>query len=181
MTAQFTDGMKFEGKQYALFANTLEEYFETNPPRPNFRPSHTANWRGYVASWEIRDDKLYLVRLYGEVCSKDSENGASKSVWCPVGHNGDCVIEEVGLDDLFVLRDGAIFADWVTDELRCPVGEVIKYSLHGYGTKYERYLMIRIRDGAVLGTRIIESDNYEKEKEERWPAQSWLFQYIGMT
>ena len=39
------------------------EFFEQNPPQPNFAARNTADWRGCVASWEIRDDQLYLTGL----------------------------------------------------------------------------------------------------------------------
>ncbi len=39
----------------------LEDYFSMGGHHPSFRSPHTANWRGYVGAWEIRNDRLYLI------------------------------------------------------------------------------------------------------------------------
>ena len=166
MTAQFSDTLNFEGMRYSLLTNPLNGYFEQNPPRPNFAARTTANWRGYIASWDIRANRLRLTGLSGDVCTRETDKSAVKSSWCPVGHHGDCAIEKVGLGHFFTSPTGVIFADWVTEELRLPAGNMVKYIHMGYESKFERYLMISIKEGVVVGTRIIGSEDFEKEQEE---------------
>ena len=166
MTAQTSDSLKLEGKRYSLFAKPLGSYFEKHPPQPNFVAKNTVNWSGYTASWEIRDDQLYLIGLSGAICTREPHEGGKKSSWCPVGHHGPCVIEEVGLGDLFDSPAEKILADWVTDEFRLPAGKMVEYVHAGFGSKFERYLMINIENGVVNGTRIIGSNEHEKEVAE---------------
>ena len=51
------------------------------------------------------------------------------------------------------------------EEFRLPAGGMVEYVHRGYGSKFERYLMINIEKGVVVGTRIIGSGEYEKERE----------------
>ena len=53
MTAQMSDSIRYEGKEHALFACPLHGYRDSLHPLPRFVSPHTANWRGYVAEWEI--------------------------------------------------------------------------------------------------------------------------------
>ncbi len=56
-TAQFPDLLIYNGETLAIFSNPLESYFSEANPRPSnlFKFSCTACWRGYVATWEIKD------------------------------------------------------------------------------------------------------------------------------
>ena len=60
-TAQESDQLIYNGKMYSLSSNPLESYFEKYPdkrPRPEVMTSSL--WRGYVATFEIRDSMLYV-------------------------------------------------------------------------------------------------------------------------
>jgi hypothetical protein len=66
-TAQDPDLLIYNGKTYDLFSNPLENFYDGNKSkRPKFwvEPNSVSsgNWRGYVATWEIIDDKLYCHR-----------------------------------------------------------------------------------------------------------------------
>jgi len=67
MTAQFGDEILFEGEWQTLFTNPLEALFEQGFSRPYSilcgEGIVTANWRGYVGSWEIRDHELLLLDI----------------------------------------------------------------------------------------------------------------------
>ena len=64
MTTQVKERLIFDGEQYSLIncpslpdsiiqeKKNLESYMESS-----------ANWRGYVGTWEVKDDRLYLVDL----------------------------------------------------------------------------------------------------------------------
>lgn len=58
MTAQEPEILIVDGTKY--------EMTSTPPPSKedhdySFRSQHTANYRGYIGTWEIKDDKLYIV------------------------------------------------------------------------------------------------------------------------
>lgn len=60
-TAQFPDKINYNGKEYNLNSNPLEVYFEKNPnKRPKSEVRSSALWRGYVATFEIIDNQLFL-------------------------------------------------------------------------------------------------------------------------
>jgi hypothetical protein len=74
MTAQIAERLNFEGQQVALLTNPLDLYFELGGHNPGFQSTATALWRGYVGSWEVVNDRLYLIELQGELESgQDAE------------------------------------------------------------------------------------------------------------
>jgi hypothetical protein len=70
LTAQIGDSILIDGKSYGLCVLPLDVLFNAMPCRPYFDPPHTANWRGYVASWKIEDNRLLLVGLRGRLSDK---------------------------------------------------------------------------------------------------------------
>ena len=56
-TAQYPDKIIYNGKEYDLHSNPLEEYFQKNPDKkPKATMISTALWRGYVATFEIKNN-----------------------------------------------------------------------------------------------------------------------------
>ena len=142
-TAQFPDVLIYEGKKCELFSNPLESYYKQDRAlRPKFQSWHTANYRGYVATWEIDNGVLYLKEIRAKIEG-----------------------QMVGLDHLFPGTPGRVEAKWFTGLLRVPQGKVIKPVHQGYASVYERDLIITIKDGKVVGKEII--DNRNKVQEEK--------------
>jgi hypothetical protein len=67
MTAQAPEKLTYNGESISLCDEPLNQYFELTERDAPFRSSFTANWRGYVGEWEIVDNRLFLVGLYGSV------------------------------------------------------------------------------------------------------------------
>ena len=130
MTAQVPDSIRYQGQEYPLLANPLEQYWKDAGQRPRFIPPSTANWRGYVATWTLEDNILYLTALSGRV-----EQG------------------EVTLDTLFPDNNGRVEASWFNGALRLPQGEMVHYRHMGYESLYARELILSIEAGHVSGTR----------------------------
>ena len=60
-TAQYPDKIIFNGTEYNLDSNPLESYFEINlDKRPKGDLKSTALWRGYRATFEMRDSQLFV-------------------------------------------------------------------------------------------------------------------------
>ena len=140
-TAQAPDHLIYEGETHALFSNPLEEYFNENNVRPKDVFSEgctTACWRGYVALWEIKGKYLYLLKI--EPC---------------------CGGGEIPISKIFPGRDAPIKATWFSGELRIPQGEELSYVHMGYGSVYERDLVLTIKNGKLIKKKII--DNTKKE------------------
>lgn len=128
-TTQIEDVIFLNGQKHPLYSLPLEQYFGPSRPRPQFRAPHTALWRGYKATWEIKGDMLYLNDL---------------EAWTPGG--------KAGLEAVFPGQKGPIPATWFTGQLKIPQGKALKpyvpYPL------YEKYLLISVEKGRVVGRRV---------------------------
>jgi len=93
----------------------------------------TACWRQYVGTWEIKDNKFYLVNLEGRFKLAEKK---------------------------------PIFADWFTGTLRIPQGEILHYIHMGYGTVYEREMHIKIENGIVTKSKIVDNRNKDVDEYE---------------
>ena len=65
MTAQIAERLHYQGDDVAMCTNPLGDYFAMGGVNPRFESNCTALWRGYVCSWEVVDDRLYLISLNG--------------------------------------------------------------------------------------------------------------------
>ena len=128
-TAQAPDVLVYQGEKKDLFSNPLEVFYESaNRKRPKFmiQPMtiSSGNWRGYIATWEVENQRLYLRDIQSWLCPRQNEARCRK----------------VTLASLFPgkVRDGRVSADWFTGELRIPDGEQLRYVHSGYASIYER-------------------------------------------
>jgi hypothetical protein len=132
MTAQIAERLTYQGQAWSLCANPLDDYFAMGGERPPFQWNCTALWRGYVGQWEIRDDRLYLLALHGTL-----KDGASAS-----------------LATVFPDFPDRVFAHWYSGTLRIPQGRRLQYVHMGYGSTYERDLLLEIERGVVVASRV---------------------------
>ena len=146
-TGQQPDILIYKGKTYDLFANPLDSFYKSEKDRPLFRlrPNvmSTGNWRGYVATWKIENDLLYLVKLDAWICSNWNENTCRK----------------VNLQQLFGkrYRNGKILADWYFGVLRMPDGKMLQYVHMGYGSVYEREITLEVKAGKVVAESTVDN------------------------
>ena len=64
MTTQVKERLIFDGEQYSLISPLLmPDSIMQEKKSLKFYTESSACWRGYVGTWEIKDDKLYLVDL----------------------------------------------------------------------------------------------------------------------
>jgi hypothetical protein len=136
-TAQDPDFLIWNGKQYFILTNPLEQYFETHPEkRPQPEIVSSANWRGYVATWEVNGGMLTLKNVEILVSKKDPKDGAFRTGSKPV------------LNDLFP-NQSQVEAKWFTGHIVVPVGKLVEYVHLGYGSTYKQYQILRVEKGAV--------------------------------
>jgi hypothetical protein len=149
MTAQVSERLIYGGKEIPLFTNPLSLYLKNSGTR--FVSPHTANWRGYVGTWEILEhegvERLYLVAL-----------SANKY------HS-----EIVGLSDVFPGHD-KVFAHWFTGELRCPQGAQLEYRHMGYGSVYEYDLLMDFKQGVLVSKHARHNEAPKKKEEKDYPS-----------
>ena len=128
MTAQIAEVLIYEGESLSMCSNPLEEYFSRGGIRPEFRSTSTALWRGYVGTWEVVDGRLYLIKLDGEL---EDDRGVDLSLVFPE----------------FPTR---VFAHWYSGKIRIPQGKRIEYVHMGYGSTYEKDILVDIENGVVV-------------------------------
>ena len=145
MTAQIREKLRYNGKIYHLAVEPLHTYLKEH--KIKFVSSSTVCWRGYVGSWLIEDDYLYLVDLKAYIPSDNSRWGG----------------EEVGLDYLFPGQD-KVLADWFSGEIRIPHGEMIRYVHMGYASIYEKELFLRFVKGKYVSCREIDNTQLKDDK-----------------
>jgi hypothetical protein len=139
MTAQATETLNYKGEKLRLCAEPLAGYFELKGFEAPFRAPHTALWRGYVGTWGIVDDRLYLVDLMG---------------WAKSGG-------KVGLDFLFPGCRTRVFAHWANGLLRATRGKRIRYVHAGFGSVYEHDLLLQFHKGILKSVAM--RNNYLEE------------------
>ena len=132
MTAQISERLFWEGEKHALLTNPLCDYFEMGGLRPEFQCTSTALWRGYVGTWEIVANRLYLIDLNAVLASG----------------------EDASLESVFPGFKDRVFAHWFTGTLRIPQGKRLEYVHMGYSSIYERDLLLTIEQGVVVGQEV---------------------------
>ncbi len=154
-TAQAADIIIFNGKEYFLFTNPLEKYFEEHPDkRPKRGNFLTALMRGYIATFEFKDNELILKDI--EIYISDSlRENEPESEWVSV------------LDEVFPNQE-VLKIDWWTGLLVLPFGEVINCATMGYGSTYENYILIEINSGNLIKSLEMNYIEYEIFKEKQF-------------
>ena len=131
MTAQVMETLIYKGEECAMASEPLRSYLSECRPNLSFRAPHTACWRGYTGTWQIKDNKLFITDI--------STFGPS--------------IEEIFSEPL------PVFARWYTGEIRVTQGDTLLYVHMGYGSLYEKEIYIKIKNGLVVSEE--ETDNRE--------------------
>ena len=131
MTAQIPEEIRYQGEQLSLCTQPLDEYLALT--RKTLRPEVicSALWRGYVGTWEVVNDRLYLVALNGTL-----EGG-----------------EDLSLETLFPGFPDRVFAHWYTGTLRLVRGEQVRYVHMGYGSTYAHEVFLVVQRGVVVERR----------------------------
>ena len=142
-----------------MCTNPLSDYFAMGGFNPRFESNCTALWRGYVGSWEIVDDRLYLVGLTGTL-----EDGA-----------------EASLATIFPEFPERVFAHWYSGTIRIPQGKQLEYVHMGYGSTFERDLFLDVERGVVVTTRVRQNGvaDFESAPEGYEGGAMTVFPRIG--
>ncbi len=142
-TPQIPERLRYAGREYLMYSEPLEQrYAAGKSRRPPIRSApysgSSALERGYVATWEIRKDGLYLVDIDSWVC------GARSGLL-------DIPCRRAMLEDILgpVVDERSQFAAWFTGELRVPQGRQLLYVHLPYRSIYERDVIFQVQAGVV--------------------------------
>ena len=111
MTAQIGDVLTYQDKHYSMATEPLKPYLEFINFK-EFSAPHTACWRGYIGSWIIKENHLFLNHLKAYI-----KNNI-----------------EVDLNYLFP-DQLEIFAYWFNGKIFLPHGELLQYHHAGYADR----------------------------------------------
>ena len=153
MTAQTPENLIYQGDELALCADPLAHFPGIKPVHPYAYPS-TDLWRGYIGTWGIESDRLYLKALQR---------------W---RHDTDQLVV-VGIEDLFPGFPDGVFAHWYTGELRCPRGALLKYVHGGFASTYEEDLFFWVQKGVVIEERIIRNGTAVPGVDAGYRINAW--------
>jgi hypothetical protein len=142
MAAQLPDLIFYDGAQLDLYSNPLELYWDQHKERPNFQTSRECK-RGYVATWEIRNNTLTLNALEAKIKKryflfwKKTVPYALKNLFKKAG-------------------DRSVTATWVTGKLRIPQGNRTFFVDEGYESRFEREMVLSIEKAMVVKTVVLD-------------------------
>lgn len=154
MTAQAREILIYKGKKYSMATEPLEPYIEENNIKFNPNAVCSGCWRGYIGTWSIENNRLYLIDI-----------------------DTDDDVKKIGLDYLFPGQTN-VFAEWFTGELHIPYGRLMKYVHQGYASLYEKELFLNVQNGIVISEREIDNTHYyddlkgikERNNDDLWGA-----------
>lgn len=144
MAAQRPDVIVKDDEKLDLYSNPLEEYWLKNKlKRPAFCAEPYCK-RGYVATWAIRNDRLYLINIEG-LFTKNTFLGKK--------------VVQFSLYTLFPDNNGSVYVDWFTGKLRIPNGPMKHYVHQGYDSRFEKEIIISIDRGNITKEVILDYAN----------------------
>jgi len=163
-TGQISDVLVYNNKNYALNCNPLEQYFKAHPnKKPRSGIISSALWRGYQATFEIKDSLLLVKDIEIEYSLKGTD-GNDSSAW-------KSVLSEVFPDSL------DRFCTFYSGLLILPEGELISYVHMGYASLFENYILIRINQGVFQRSKIFSAYEYKKFKKRQFEAYKQTNEY----
>jgi len=144
-TTQICDRLIYDSNEYSGDYDEfpLEDYWSDQRPKPDcLSMTSTACWRGYIATWEVRNESLFLKSLGKENFPNDDET-------------------PIPLQNVFPDANGPILANWFSGVLHC-----------NRGTKFNERLFVSIHKGKVIGIRKATKEQLKKpsDKDLSWSS-----------
>lgn len=177
-TAQAPDVLLIDGKPASLHTNPLNEWLRTHPDSlPRSEVQSTGNWRGYIATWEVDKGKLWLRKV--EITVQEGTRPRESTE--VVERNGKFEQGETRItqEPNFVQRDVMagmfpdtrdVVASWFSGTLIVPRGDLVEYVHMGYGSTYEGYTIVWIRNGEVSRRLDLDAEQFREFRQERFAA-----------
>jgi hypothetical protein len=125
MSAQAMERIYLKGKELDLATMPLRPYLLATGHEHDFTAPSTICSRGYIGTWELRHNRLYLIAM--KCYLRDSQSDMSY---------------------LFPNRD-EVFASWFDGELRIPEGELLEDPHQGFGFITESEIILTLHNGCV--------------------------------
>jgi hypothetical protein len=136
MAAQLPDKILLNGTLQQLYTNPLEHYWiGTDKKRPPFFSLPNCQ-RGYVATWEVRDNQLFIRDIDGNYARTTFFFGKKATRY--------------SLKILFPKSGNRLIkANWYTGKLRVPQGKMTLYD-EDYGSRFEKEIIMTVEKGNIV-------------------------------
>lgn len=164
-TAQVGDSIIINQQEELLHTNPLEPLIKERPALlPKNRMINSANWRGYIATWEVKEAALYLKRVDLKLWFTSDGSEPDYTREPPESAS----VEPT--DYLPQMFDGAheVKASWFSGALIVPLGEMKNYVHMGYGSTYERYTVLHVKNGDLTSSQSFSRREFEKYKRKKF-------------
>jgi hypothetical protein len=156
MTAQMGEILYYKGKIFYLTTEPLQpllnilgddiEKIGGEDSSPSEIMMSTACRRGYIGTWEIVEDKLFLKDLKGY----PEEN------------------KKYTMNNLFP-NQKEVFAKWFTGEIKMPQGKMLHYEHLGYCSIFEKDLFLGFKKGELVNKREVDNTKtFDPEDPMGW-------------
>ena len=153
-TEQFGDILIINGDTTGFKPYPLEEYFSKKGNRTigkiQMEGRCSALLRGYVATWKLENDSLFLIRIQTDYCGKNKQDINIK--------------EEFGTDK--------VFAQWVNTTIILPQGKLLQYGYYGYVYIFEGEKYIAFKQGKSIDIK--EATFLKKNDNLLFPGEFFL-------
>ncbi len=135
MTIQAGDIISYNGEKKTIATEPLKPYLETRND-VGFIFKSTALVRGYIGTWKIKNNKLYLVSLIGFI---EKNN-------------------QVDLNYLFPNKT-EVFASWFSGDIKIPEGDLIQKINLGYASVFARDRVLNFNKGLLISETVKDNVN----------------------
>ena len=160
-TPQIPDNIIYKGEKYKLFHSyPMESFLKKYPdkhPKKDWS-SNTGLTRGYVATFEIKGEQLYLKDIGIEDGEIINEKGRV------IGPKFKSVMNEVFPNQKLVK------INWVSGLFVLPVGKANHNVPYGAYSIYERYIVLEIENGILKREKEFTYEEYEEFKKQQFEA-----------
>ena len=137
-TEQACDTITFARQHDSMLERPLNDFLRRLPAIPRFDIPSTANYKGYTASWEVKDSRLYLATFHA------TTNRQPYSIL-----------------SLFPARKLPIHADWYSGTVHIISG---RETLAQGRYTYERVTALQVTNGVVVATNRMTNVREDKLK-----------------
>lgn len=149
---QALDRIIFKADTFPLIGLPLSKYPNKSQVSPDsmFKGEgylNIGNYRRYLATWLIRDDKLYLLQIANDCVGIVHENQ----------------VEYADLRKLFPKEyaNGKVLADWFSGLIYCAYGKATFWEDTDVST-FEREIELNIQNGILIGEKILDNTRSRK-------------------
>lgn len=150
-TAQAPDYL-IQGKDtLALHSNPLEIYFKNNPIKEGIITTRsTGLWRGYIAFFQIIDNKLVVQDIYKEEYFKDSSGKHQEKL--------------TSIYNIVFGENKNFSCNFYDAVLISPSGKLLEYMHMGYSSIYENYNLFEFKNGNFIKEKKLTAEEFTRLK-----------------